>query len=78
MSDIAKDIKIVKDLVLNYDGTWYSSIIFDADIIEKAIENVLSELQGLREFSTETVRRNAELQAELETYKKTAEKLEKN
>ena len=43
--------------------------------LDQAIENVLLEFQGLREFSTETVRRNAELKSELETYKKIAEKL---
>lgn len=43
--------------------------------LAKSIENVLSEFQGLREFSTETVRSNAELKEKLETWKKIAEKL---
>ena len=67
---IDKDLEILKENI--DDGTIYVRCGFT---LNQAIENVLSEFQGLRDFSTETVIRNAELQVELETYKKIAEKL---
>ena len=72
MSNIDKDIELVSNIKnIELKGKVNEQYIY-AKIPEEylnAIENVLSEFQGLREFSTETVRRNAELQEELETYK---------
>ena len=73
MSDLDKDIDRLKELQSTiYEGGDY---IYLSKNDKQALGNVLTEFQGLREFSAETVRRNAELQEELETYKKIAEKL---
>lgn len=70
---IDKDIDRLKELQSTiYEGGDY---IYLNKNDKQALGNVLSEFQGLRDFSTETVRRNAELQEELEIYIKMAEKL---
>ena len=78
MSDLDKDIELVSNLKnIELKGKVNEQYIYTKIPEEylNAIENVLKELEELRDFSTETVRRNAELQEELETWKKIAEKL---
>ena len=73
MSDLDKDIEILKEHIKELEE---EKVLYGGFLSRKeAIENVLKELEELRVFSTETVRRNAELQEELETWKKIAEKL---
>ena len=69
---IDKDIEHLKEVV----SLAKTLPLGEVKVLEEesqAIDNVLSEFQGLREFSTETVKRNAELQEELEKYKKAYE-----
>lgn len=76
MSDLNKDIEILKEIQGIFEHFknhgWVNDLKREVDIdkVIPAIENILSEFEGLRDFSTETVRRSAELQVELETYKK--------
>ena len=77
MENIDKDIERVKEIINNnyLEDLSYLREENDYKIFNQAIENVLSEFQALREFSAEEVINTAELQVELKTYKKIAEKL---
>ena len=81
MSDIDKNIEILEEFKENGFASlmikYNKNRIQTNTMVKMAIENMLSEFEGLREFSAETVRRNAELQVELEIYKKIAERLAK-
>ena len=76
-NNIDKDIERVKEIINNnyLEDLSYLREENDYKIFNQAIENVLSEFQALREFSAEEVINTAELQVELKTYKKIAEKL---
>lgn len=75
--NIDKDIEKVNKLWYLLDDVYSTGLVEDEERNEyqQAISNVLSEFQALREFSSADVINNAELQVELETYKKIAEKL---
>ena len=73
MSDIDKDIERCKELQSTiYEGGDY---IYLNKNDKQAIENILSEFQGVRNIATSTLIDNANLQSELEIYKKIAERI---
>lgn len=75
--NIDKDIEKVNKLWYLLDDVYSTGLVEDEERNEyqQAISNVLSEFQALREFSAADVINNADLQVELETYKKIAKKL---